>query len=66
MWISSKGTYNKASLQMVLMVNKLMVNNLYPEAVAQWCSVKKVLLKISQFSQGKNCAKASFFNKVAA
>ena len=60
MWISSKGTYNKASLQ------KTYGNNLYPEAVAQWCSVRKVLLKISQFSQGKNCAKASFFNKVAA
>ena len=45
---------------------KLMVNKLNPETVAQWCSVKKVFLKISQFSQGKNCAKASFFNKVAA
>ena len=34
------------------------------EAVAQRCSVKKVLLKISQNSQENTCARASF-NKVA-
>ena len=31
------------------------------EAVAQWCSVKKVFLEISQNSQENTCARDSFF-----
>ena len=30
------------------------------EAVVQWCSVKKVFLKISQNSQKNTCARVSF------
>ena len=36
-----------------------------PEAVVQRCSVKKEFLEISQNSQENNCARVSFFNKVA-
>ena len=35
------------------------------EAVARRCSVKKVLLEISQNSQENTCASGFFFNKVA-
>ena len=35
------------------------------EAVAQRCSVKKVLLEISQNSQENDCVKSLFFNKAA-
>ena len=35
------------------------------EAVARSCSVKKVLLNISQSSLENTCARISFFNKVA-
>ena len=35
------------------------------EEVNQRCSVKKVLLEISQNSQENTCARVSFFNKVA-
>ena len=35
-----------------------------PEAVARVCSVKKVLLEISQNSRENTCARV-FFNKVA-
>ena len=36
------------------------------EAVVQWCSVKKMLLKISQNSQENTCAKAFFLKKLQA
>ena len=35
------------------------------EAVTRKCSVKKVLLEISQNSLENTCARVSFFNKVA-
>ena len=38
---------------------------LYPEAVAQRCSIKKGFLEFSQSSQENNRAKVSFFNKFA-
>ena len=38
---------------------------LYPEAVAQRCFIKKGFLEFSQSSQENNCAKDSFFNKFA-
>ena len=34
--------------------------------VAQWCSVKKVFLEISQDSQEKTCARVSFLMKLQA
>ena len=34
------------------------------KAVAQRCSVKKLFLDISQNSQGKTCARVSFFKKL--
>ena len=37
---------------------------IYSEAVAQRCSVKKVLLEISQNSQEKNLCQNVFFDKV--
>ena len=36
------------------------------EAVVQWCSLKKVFLKISQNSQENACARASFLIKLQA
>ena len=36
------------------------------EAVVRRCSVKKMLLEISQNSQENPCARVSFFNKVAS
>ena len=39
---------------------------IYPEAVAQRCSVKKVFLEISQNSQENTCARVSFFIKLQA
>ena len=36
------------------------------EAVIQRCSVKKVLLEISQNSQENTCVRISFFNKAAS
>ena len=38
----------------------------FSEAVAQRCSVKKVLLEISQNSQENTCARASFLIKLQA
>ena len=35
------------------------------EAVARRCSVKKVFLKISQYSLENTCARISFFNNIA-
>ena len=37
-----------------------------PEAVAQKCSVKKVLLEISQNSEENTCARVSFLIKLQA
>ena len=42
----------------------LLKNNI-TNAVSWRCSIKKVLLEISQNSQENNCAKVPFFNKVA-
>ena len=39
---------------------------MFTEAVVRMCSVKKVILKISQNSQENTCARVSFFNKVAS
>ena len=36
------------------------------EAVAQWCSVKKLFLEISQNSQENTCARVSFLIKLQA
>ena len=36
------------------------------EAVAQICSVKKVFLKISQYSQENTCARVSFLIRLQA
>ena len=38
----------------------------YTEAVARRCSVKKVFLEISQYSQENTCAKISFLIKLQA
>ena len=38
----------------------------YAEAVAQRCSVKKVLLEISQNSQANTCARVPFLIKLQA
>ena len=35
-------------------------------AIAQWCSVKRLFLKISKNSQKNTCARLSFLNKVAS
>ena len=39
---------------------------MYSEAVAQRCSVKKLFLKISQNSQENTCARFSFLKKLQA
>ena len=41
-------------------------NLLFPEAVAQRCSVKKVFLEIAQNSQENTCARVSFLIKLQA
>ena len=41
------------------------INYKWTDAVAQRCSVKKVLLQISKNSQENTCARVSSFNKVA-
>ena len=43
--------------------NKLI---LFPQVVAQQCSVKKMFLEISQNSKGNTCARASFLIKLQA
>ena len=40
--------------------------SLFTEAVTRRCSVKTVLLEISQNSQENTCVRVSFFNKVAS
>ena len=47
-------------------LNKPRVWDFFPEAVAQWCSVKKLLLEISQNSQKNTCARVSFLTKLQA
>ena len=42
------------------------VMNLFLEAVVQRCSVKKLLLEISQNSQENTCARVSFLIKLQA
>ena len=44
--------------------NKYFLKNPVSEAVARWCSVKKVFLEISQNLQENTCVRV-FFNKVA-
>ena len=39
--------------------NKYFLKNPVSEAVARWCSVKKVFLEISQNLQENTCARAS-------
>ena len=47
-------------------INSLLYPLKYPETVAQRCSVKKVFLELSQYSQENNCAGVSFLIKLQA
>ena len=47
-------------------LNKPWVWDFFPEAVAQWCSVKKLLLEISENSQKNICAIIAFLTKLQA
>ena len=49
-----------------VLIKKEFLKSEITEAVAQRCSVTKVLLEISQNSQENTCARASFFIKLLA
>ena len=49
----------------IKLINSLKFAKETMEAVVHRCSVKKVFLKILQNSQENECARVSFFNKVA-
>ena len=51
-------------LAILIIVTIVLYKGIHSEAVAQRCSIKTVLLKISQISQENACSRVSFFNKV--
>ena len=68
--ILRKNTYNVFFMIIItgaiIMTIAFFYMNQNKEAVAQRCSVKKVLLEISQNSQEKTCARVSFLIKLQA
>ena len=57
-FMSTSSEKNNKSRNFVILINRK-----YSEAVVQSCSVKKVLLKISQNPQENTCARDSFLIK---